>query len=40
MINTSEDVPIEQRVGIVDGYAQKLVNSEYTVEETRRVVVA
>ena len=40
MINTSEDVPVMNRLAIVDGYTQKLVSSEYTVEETRRVRIA
>ena len=39
MLNTSEDVEITKRVEIVDGYAQKLVNSEYSVEETRKVII-
>ena len=39
MINTSELVPIEKRLEIVDKYAGKLLNSEYTIKETRRVIV-
>ena len=40
MINTSEGVPIEKRLEIVDKYAQKMLNSEYSVEETRSVIIA
>ena len=39
MINTSEMVPIEKRLVIIDKYAGKLLNIEYTVQETRRVIV-
>ena len=35
MINTSELVDIEKRIEIVDSYAQKLINSEYSLEQTR-----
>ena len=40
MLNTSEDVDDTKRVKIVDDYAQKMVNSEYTIEEARNVIVA
>ena len=40
MINTSEGVSIEKRIGIVDDYAQKLINSEYNIDETRNVIIA
>ena len=39
MVNTSELVNIEKRVKIVDDYVQKLVNSEYNMEEARNIVV-
>ena len=39
MINTSELVPIEKRLEIIDKYAGKLINSEYTTLETRRVII-
>ena len=39
MVNTSELVNIKQRVAVVEDYAQKLVNSEYTLKETRDVII-
>ena len=39
MVNTSERLENVKRVKIVDQYAQKLINSEYSVEETRKVIV-
>ena len=39
MINTSELVPIEKRLEIIDKYAGKLLNSEYNMIETRRVII-
>ena len=39
MLNTSEEVNESDRLDIIDGYAQKLINSEYTIEETRKVIV-
>ena len=39
MINTSENVPLVDRIRIVNNYGHNLVNSECTVEETRRVVI-
>ena len=35
MVNTSEKVPVAERVRVVDEYTQKLVNSEYDIEEAR-----
>ena len=35
LTNTSEFVEEELRIGIVDDYAQKLINSEYTLKTTR-----
>ena len=39
MVNTSELVDVEKRVEIVDDYTQKLINSEYTTDEAREIVV-
>ena len=39
MVNTSESVDITDRVEIVNNYSQKLINSEYTVEEAKNVVI-
>ena len=35
MVNTSELVKIEERVEIIDKYVQKMINSEYSVDEAR-----
>ena len=39
LTNTSEMVSNEVRVGIIDKYAQKLINSEYSLEHTREFIV-
>ena len=39
MINTSELVSNEKRIEIIDKYAGKLINSEYSVKETRKVII-
>ena len=39
MVNTSEMVSMEERVGIVDKYATKLMNSEYPLEEARNIII-
>ena len=39
MVNTSELVDKPKRLDIVDNYAQKLINSEYSLDETRRVIM-
>ena len=39
MTNTSEMISNEKRVEIVDKYAEKLMNSEYSLEETRSTIV-
>ena len=39
MVNTSEMVDIVKRVAVVDTYAQKLINSEYSLKETRDVII-
>ena len=39
MMNTSEMVPLEQRLAVVDGYGQKLTGSGYSTDQIRRVIV-
>ena len=39
MVNTSELVEEEVRLGIVDSYAHKLINSEYGLESTRGFII-
>ena len=39
MVNTSELVSIKQRVKVVDDYAQKLMNIEYTLKETVDTII-
>ena len=39
MVNTSELVDIEKRLEVIDNYARKLINSEYDLEVTRRIIV-
>ena len=39
MVNTSELVDNEKRLEVVDSYAQKLINSEYSLKETRDVII-
>ena len=39
MVNTSERIPLIDRLMVVDGYAQKLIYSEYSVDETRDIIV-
>ena len=38
-MNTPELVDIGKRVEVVDNYAQKLINSEYSLKETRDMIV-
>ena len=40
MVNTSEMVEVENRIEIFDNYAQKLINSEYSPEQTIVAIVA
>ena len=40
MRNTSERVETRERVEIVDNYTAKLINSGYTMDQARRVIVA
>ena len=39
MVNTSEHVDMDTRLEVIDDYARKLVNSEYDLGQTRRVIV-
>ena len=39
MVNTSEMVGDEKRVEIVDKYAEKLMNSEYPLDQTRNIII-
>ena len=39
MVHTSELVDVKKRVAIVDDYAQKLINSKYSMEETINVII-
>ena len=39
MVNTSERVNLHQRLEIVDDYGQKLLNSEYSLKETRDTII-
>ena len=39
MVNTTELADMDTRIRIVDEYAQKLVNSEYTVKEAREIII-
>ena len=38
-VNTSELVDIKNRLEVVDNYAQKLINSEYSMKETTDVII-
>ena len=39
MYNTSEDLNLEDRLAIIDQYGQKLLNSGYTIHQTRKTIV-
>ena len=39
MVNTSELVDISTRLAVIDEYARKLINSEYDLAMTRRIIV-
>ena len=39
MMNTSEMVPMEQRITVVDDYGQRLTDSGYGIDQIRRVIV-
>ena len=39
MVNTSEQVPMDTRLEIIDKYAGKLLNSEYPLDQTRNIII-
>ena len=39
MVNIAEDMDMTKMIEIVDDYIQKLINSEYSVEESRKVII-
>ena len=39
MVNTSELVDMSTRLDVIDEYARKLINSEYDLAMTRRIIV-
>jgi hypothetical protein len=39
MLNTSEDLEIKERIVVIDGYCQKLTDSGYDMDQTKRVVI-
>ena len=39
MVNTSELVPMNTRLEIIDKYAGKLLNSEYPLDQTRNIII-
>ena len=39
MINTSEQVEMTTRLEIIDKYAEKLLNSEYPLDQTRNIII-
>ena len=39
MVNTSEMVGDKKRVEIVDKYTEKLMNSEYPLDQTRNIII-
>ena len=39
MINTSEQVELDTRLEIIDKYAEKLLNSEYPLDQTRNIII-
>ena len=39
MVNTSEMIDMKERVAVIDKYAVKLMNSEYTLEQTRNIII-
>ena len=38
--NTKEDLPADVKKRIVDGYAQKVLNGGYTLDQVRKIIVA
>ena len=39
LCNSMEDMGVEERMRVVDGYSQKLINSGYSIDQTRGIVV-
>ena len=39
MMNTSEQLDIDKRVGVVNDYAQKLINSGFGIDQSRTIIV-
>jgi hypothetical protein len=39
MVNTSEMMDMGKRLEIINKYAQKLINSKYTLEQTRDAII-
>jgi hypothetical protein len=40
LLNTSEDLDDRERLEVINGYTQKLINSGYGLEQTRNIIVA
>ena len=40
LLNTKENLPSTYKGKIVDGYAQKILNGDYSRDQTRRIIVA
>ena len=40
LCNSMEDMGVEERMRVVDGYSQKLINSGYSIEQTRGIIVS
>ena len=38
--NTKEDLPVAFKMEIIDGYAQKVTNGGYSLDQTRRIIIA
>ena len=39
MMNTSERIELPERIKIVDNYGMKLVNSGYSLDQSRKMIV-
>ena len=39
MMNTSEELGMDERLKVVDGYAMKVINSGYGLKQTREIIV-
>ena len=40
LLNTQEDLDTTEKTSVIDGYAQKLLNSGYNLAKTRKIVLA